>query len=102
MPRIYLAAFTLLSLAACSTPSASPDAVTSKASVTKVAGYVTDLPSFEQFIATLPTPEQFREQYPDVTLVLPGSITSKELRLNHSRYFATIEARGRISGGRFQ
>lgn len=67
-----------------------------------VAGEVTDLPAFEAFIATQPTPEQFHARYPDVLLVMPGTITTKELRLNHSRYFAQFDANGRIVGGRFQ
>ena len=67
-----------------------------------VQGFVTDLPAFEQFITTGPTPEQFRARYPDVTLALPGSINTKELRLNHSRYFAQLDAQGRIRSGQFQ
>lgn len=97
--RLPFAALALLSLAACAAP---PTAGDSAMSTAPVAGFVTDLPSFEQFIATAPTPEQFRARYPDVTLVLPGSMASKEFRMNNSRYFATLDAAGRISGGRFQ
>lgn len=64
-------------------------------------GYVQDLPAFERFIATRPTPAQFRARYPDVQLVMPGDITTKEMRLNNSRYFAELDADGRIVGGRF-
>lgn len=92
--------FALLSLAACAAPP--PNGEPSAMSTTPIAGFVTDLAGFEQFIATAPTPEQFRVRYPDVTLVLPGSIASKEFRMNNSRYFATLDAAGRISGGRFQ
>ncbi|WP_366449853.1 hypothetical protein [Fontimonas thermophila] len=67
-----------------------------------VPGYVTDVPVFERFIALRPTPEEFRRVYPDVTLVLPGQIATKELRLNNSRYFAELDEDGRIIGGRFQ
>ena len=67
-----------------------------------VPGYVTDTAAFDQFIATRPTPEQFRSRYPDVTLVLPGEIATKELRMNHSRYFPRIDAQGRITGGDFR
>lgn len=67
-----------------------------------VPGYVTDVPAFERFIALRPTPEEFRRVYPDVTLVLPGQIATKELRLNNSRYFAELDEDGRIIGGRFQ
>ncbi|MGH8445644.1 MAG: S8 family peptidase, partial [Solimonas sp.] len=66
-----------------------------------VPGYVTDLPAFQNFIATHPTPERFHIGYPDVALILPGQITSRELRTNKSRYFADINGEGRITGGRF-
>ncbi len=69
---------------------------------TSIPGFVTDMATFEQFIATQPTPAQFRARYPDVTLALPGSINSKEMRMNNSRYFAQLDAAGRITGGRFQ
>lgn len=97
MSRALLLSFAALSLLACAATSPSP-----VVTPTPVAGYVTDLPVFEEFIATHPTPEQFRARYPDVTLVMPGTITSKELRLNRSRYFATLDAKGRVTGGRFQ
>jgi hypothetical protein len=67
-----------------------------------VAGFVTDEPAFDKFISTRPTPEEFRRVYPDVTLVLPGQIATKELRFNNSRYFAQTDDQGRITGGRFQ
>lgn len=66
-----------------------------------VVGFVTDLAAFERFIATGPTPAEFRRVYPDVTLVLPGDIATKEFRMNNSRYFAEVDADGRIRGGRF-
>lgn len=65
-------------------------------------GPVADTAAFEAFIATQPTPAAFRERYPDVKLVLPGDIATKELRLDRSRYFAELDAQGRIPGGRFQ
>jgi hypothetical protein len=67
-----------------------------------VAGFVTDMATFEAFIAGMPTPDQFRGAYPDVTLVLPGQIATKELRFNNSRYFAQLDEQGRITGGKFQ
>ncbi|WP_370305135.1 hypothetical protein [Sinimarinibacterium flocculans] len=67
-----------------------------------VAGKVTDVSAFEAFIATRPTPEAFRQTYPDVTLVLPGQIATKELRFDNSRYFAQLDEQGRIVGGKFQ
>lgn len=67
-----------------------------------VPGFVTDQPRFDTFIATQPSPEDFRRVYPDVQLVLPGQIASKELRFNNSRYFAELDAQGRIVGGKFK
>ncbi|MDP3858778.1 MAG: hypothetical protein Q8Q73_13555 [Stagnimonas sp.] len=69
---------------------------------TPVRGFVTDLAAFEQFIAGRPTPAQFQARYPDLVLVLPGQIASKEFRMNNSRYFGQLDAQGRISGGKFQ
>ncbi|NKF21131.1 hypothetical protein [Solimonas marina] len=65
-------------------------------------GPVTDLGAFDHFIAGKPTPAQFHATYPDVKLVLPGEMSTRELRLNLSRYFAKLDAQGRIVGGRFQ
>lgn len=66
-----------------------------------VHGYVTDMTAFDAFIATHPTPAQFRAAYPDVQLVLPGTITTLEYRSNHSRYYAELDKDGRIAGGHF-
>lgn len=65
-------------------------------------GNVVDVDRFAAFIGTQPTPERFRQEYPNVTLVLPGDIATRELRLDRSRYFAELDAKGRIVGGRFQ
>lgn len=95
--RMMMLALTSLCVAACCSPqrAAEPPELS-------MAGFVTDLAAFEQFISTAPTPAQFRARYPDVTLVLPGSIASKELRMNRSRYFAVVDGTGRITGGNFQ
>jgi predicted small lipoprotein YifL len=66
-----------------------------------VHGFVTDMTAFDAFIATHPTPDQFRASYPDVLLVLPGTIATREFRTNNSRYFAELDKDGRISGGKF-
>lgn len=66
-----------------------------------VTGFVTDLPAFERFIAGHPTPAEFHKAYPDVLLVLPDGIASREMRVNNSRYFAELDGQGRIVGGRF-
>jgi hypothetical protein len=67
-----------------------------------VAGFVTDMKSFDAFIATKPTPEQFHAAYPDVMLVTPDMMTTREMRQNNSRYFPKLDAEGRIVGGSFQ
>ncbi|MGQ0618869.1 MAG: hypothetical protein ACT4QA_02960 [Panacagrimonas sp.] len=66
------------------------------------ASRVTDMAVFAAFIATRPTPDRFSAKYPDVALILPGTITTKELRMDNSRYFAILDADGRITGGKFQ
>jgi hypothetical protein len=66
-----------------------------------VAGFVTDRQSFDAFIATHPTPEQFRARYPDVQLILPGMVATMEFRSNNSRYFPELDQSGRITGGHF-
>ncbi len=66
-----------------------------------VRGKVVDLVGFEGFMLSKPTPAQFHARYPDLQLVLPGQIATKEFRLDHSRYFAQLDAQGRIVGGKF-
>lgn len=66
-----------------------------------VTGVVTDTDAFARFIGSRPTAEAFRKAYPDVTLVMPGDISTREMRHDNSRYFAEVDENGRISGGRF-
>lgn len=66
-----------------------------------VAGFVTDLKAFDAFIATKPSPAQFHAAYPDVMLVTPDMMTTREMRQNNSRYFPKMDADGRIVGGSF-
>src|SRR3546814_1576645 len=49
-----------------------------------VHGYVTDMNAFDQFIAGKPTPAQFKAAYPDVQLVMPGDITTRERSEEHT------------------
>lgn len=74
---------------------------TTPATPTPVHGFVTDMKAFDAFIATHPTPEQFRTTYPDVQLVMPGTITTMEFRSNNSRYYPELDKDGHIIGGHF-
>jgi predicted small lipoprotein YifL len=88
--------------AAPAAPAAKPAAaVPAAATPAPVHGFVTDMTAFDAFIATHPTPDQFKVAYPDVLLVLPGTIATREMRSNNSRYFAEVDASGRITGGKF-
>ncbi|TJY58208.1 hypothetical protein E4T66_16045 [Sinimarinibacterium sp. CAU 1509] len=96
--RLLAACVLGLGLSACL-----PDLIRPSAAMEPVPGYVTDLSRFDAFIAKHPTPEEFRSSYPDVQLILPGEMSTKELRFNNSRYFATLdEDKKYIVGGRFQ
>jgi len=97
--RLLAAAVLGFSLSACFPT----DLMRPSAAIEPVPGYVTDLARFDAFIANHPTPEEFHSSYPDVQLVLPGELATKELRFNNSRYFATLdEDKKYITGGRFQ
>lgn len=80
-----------------------PDAAPPLSEVnTPVRAQVTDLEAFAAFISTRPTPDALRARYPGLLVVMPGDITTKELRGDNSRYFVELDADGRVSGGRFQ
>ncbi|MFA5938473.1 MAG: hypothetical protein WC809_03865 [Sinimarinibacterium sp.] len=99
--RVGLALFFALVLSACN--GAVPvQAQTPQTVQAPVPGFVTDQPRFDAYIATQPNAEDFRRVYPDVQLVLPGQMATKELRFNNSRYFADLDAQGRIVGGKFR
>jgi hypothetical protein len=63
---------------------------------------ITDLSAFQAFIATHPSPEALRARYPGLLVVLPGEISTRELRSDNSRFFAALDADGRVVGGQFQ
>jgi ABC-type hemin transport system substrate-binding protein len=97
MHRLAILFFTAVlggaALVACQTsPAAQPR---------PMAGFVTDMKAFDAFIATKPTPEQFHAAYPDVMLVTPDMMTTREMRQNNSRYFPKMDAEGHIVGGSF-
>ncbi|GAB2573215.1 hypothetical protein ISP15_04315 [Dyella jejuensis] len=97
--RTRLLALTVLgmavALAGCHHGGARPDG-------TRVdKGGVTNVASFESFIATHPTAAQFKALYPGVQLMLPGTISTMEIRYDNSRFFPELDKDGRIVGGDF-
>ena len=97
VPALAALALGVVLVACCSDPSAARAETT-----LPVHGQVTYIAAFDRFIATWPRPADFHSRYPDVKLVLPGEMATKELRLNHSRYFAVLGADGRMQGGDFK
>lgn len=94
----------LLACAAC-TPQPALETATAETGGTAPPAMrtrVTDLSAFDAFIATQPTVAQLRARYPGLLVVLPGDLTTKELRTDNSRFFAELDAAGRVVGGRFQ
>lgn len=87
-----LAAAALLS--ACQTGTSAPPP-------TDASESAFDAATFDAFIGTKPTPDQFRATYPSILLVMPDDIATREFRTDHSRYFAQLDAQGRIIGGNF-
>lgn len=92
----------LLSTAALATAACHDMAHDGSAQTRPVAGFVTDMASFDAFIATHPTPARFHARYPDVQLVMPDTMTTMEMRSNNSRYFPQFDKDGRIVGGAFR
>lgn len=62
---------------------------------------VVDMASFESFIATHPTADEFKKTYPHVQLMLPGMISTMEMRYDNSRFFPLMDQSGHITGGDF-
>ncbi|HWU69000.1 MAG TPA: hypothetical protein VN046_09000 [Stenotrophobium sp.] len=95
---LILAVSASIALSACAFyPSADAQQASPWRGPVSIAG----MDAFRQFMSSDPTPAQFREQYPDVQLVLPGDVTTKELRSDNSRYFAQLNQAGRIVSGKF-
>ncbi|MFC3653038.1 hypothetical protein ACFONN_15875 [Dyella humi] len=62
---------------------------------------VTDMATFESFVATHPTSDEFKKMYPGVQLMLPGMISTMEMRYDNTRFFPQMDNSGRIIGGDF-
>ncbi|QAU24597.1 hypothetical protein EO087_11860 [Dyella sp. M7H15-1] len=62
---------------------------------------VSSMGQFENFVATHPTPEQFKSMYPGVQLMLPGTVSTMEIRYDNSRFFPQLDKDDRIVGGDF-
>lgn len=57
--------------------------------------------AFREFLATRPTPDAVRRRHPALRVVLPGQPTTMEFRRDCRRFFVTLDAEGRVVGGRF-
>ncbi|WP_333679563.1 hypothetical protein [Dyella sp.] len=62
---------------------------------------VSDMASFQNFINTHPTQKEFKKMYPGVQLMLPGTISTMEIRYDNSRFFPNLDKDGHIIGGDF-
>lgn len=82
------------------TTAGQPQPTSRSKSKPKVAD-VNDLADFDRYIATRPTVAAFQQRYPTVFVVLPGSIATRELRHDRSRYFVELDSHGRIIAGHF-
>ena len=80
---------------------AMPPAASSLEAVTQGsrAGSLNDRSAFEAFVQLRPTPEEFEQAYPDLWLILPGDIVTREVCSQYYRFIAVLDADGRITGG---
>lgn len=83
------------------TPSMLLPAAPHAAATVEAPADVNDVADFDRYIAGRPTVAAFQQRYPAVFVVLPGTIATREFRSDRSRYFADLDADGRITGGRF-
>ncbi len=103
MPRTLLSfLLSMLVVVACTSPTQPEPTPVPTAVETPVRTQVTNLDAFNAWVATRPTPDALRQRYPGLLVVMPGDITTRELRSDDSRFFAEIDAEGRVAGGRFQ
>lgn len=63
------------------------------------AGISKDISELPAFVASRPTPEEFQQAFPDVWLILPGDIVSREVCSEYYRFIAELDGDGRIKGG---
>lgn len=100
MTRIVVLAIAV-ALAGCDRPPAAAGAGQGAACMTQPGAPGVPTVAFRDYLATRPTQADFRARHPGITLVMPGDIATRELRLDCSRFFADTDIEGRIVGGRF-
>lgn len=61
-----------------------------------------DVVAFQQLLASYPHPDDLRAAFPEVLIVLPDEIATREFRFDQSRFFAMLDERGLVYGGTFQ
>jgi hypothetical protein len=57
--------------------------------------------AFQDYLATRPTPDEFRARFSEITLVMPGDAATRDLRLDCSRFFGNTGEDGHVVSGRF-
>ena len=67
-----------------------------------VADVAKDISELPAFVASRPTPEEFQQAFPDVWLILPGDIVSRDVCSQYYRFVAELDTKGRISGGNLE
>jgi len=100
MTRLVILAAALV-LASCDSAQGGGAGSGPAACVPQAGMPATPSPSFRAFLGTRPTPADFRARYADMALIMPGDITTREMRYDCSRFFADTDIDGRIVGGRF-
>lgn len=64
-------------------------------------GVWVDVVAFQRLLATNPTPAELRAAFPEVLVILPDEMATREFRFDQSRFFAMLDDAGRVYGGEF-
>ena len=64
-------------------------------------GVWVDVVAFQRLLATNPSPAELRAAFPEVLVILPDEMATREFRFDQSRFFAMLDDAGRVYGGEF-
>lgn len=95
--RLRLMTSLAISCALLAAPVAASHPTTSE-EVARVAATL-DSAELRAFVESRPTPDEFHQAFPDVWLILPGDIVSRDTCSQYHRFIAELDPNGRISGG---